>query len=133
MVLYTINTGLVTSVLSCILVGMVAKYGFAYSITICMPLGGFYSITMLANLHTRKTLRARLDTPSLLEIIGSSMKKSIWRKAGDPENAEKVQPARTNIAKEVVSDDVLIIRKSHQKSDTRVRFTGVQSAVSGAT
>ncbi|KAF9512080.1 hypothetical protein BS47DRAFT_1363375 [Hydnum rufescens UP504] len=109
---------------------MVLKYGFNFSVAICMPLGGLYSVTMLANLHMRKTLRARLDTPSLLEMISSSMKKGIWRKAGDPENAEKLQAARINIAREVANDDVHIIQMN---SDTSVRFTWVQSAVSGAT
>ncbi|KAF9513675.1 hypothetical protein BS47DRAFT_1382326 [Hydnum rufescens UP504] len=75
MVLYTISTGLVTSVLSCILLGVFARYGFDFTVfAICMPLGGFYSVTMLANLHTRKGLRARLDTPNPLELIGSSIK-----------------------------------------------------------
>ncbi|KAF9502965.1 hypothetical protein BS47DRAFT_913500 [Hydnum rufescens UP504] len=49
MVLYTISTGLIPSVLSCFLLVMFAKYGFHFSeIAIGMPLGAFYSITMLA-------------------------------------------------------------------------------------
>jgi len=61
---------------------------------------------MLANLHARKTLRVKLDTPSLLEIISFSMKKRIWRRAGDPENEERHQAASANIAGEVVNNDV---------------------------
>ncbi|KAF9506669.1 hypothetical protein BS47DRAFT_389140 [Hydnum rufescens UP504] len=77
MIMYSISTGLVTSVLSCILLGMVVKYGLNVSIIIGMPLGGFYSITILANLHMRKRLRARLDTPSLFELVGSLVKKTV--------------------------------------------------------
>ncbi|KAF9512069.1 hypothetical protein BS47DRAFT_1383130 [Hydnum rufescens UP504] len=103
MILYTISTGLATSVLSCILNVVFSVYGIDFSVLITgMPLGAFYSVTMLANLHTRKALLARLDTPSLLEMISSSMKKRIWRKAGGgPESA-----GRTNIVREVVHGDV---------------------------
>ncbi|KAF9514782.1 hypothetical protein BS47DRAFT_842223 [Hydnum rufescens UP504] len=80
MVLYTISPGLVTSVLSCIDLVLFAKYGFQFGvIVICMTLGPFYSITMLINLHTRKTLQARLSTPSLFER--NSMKKIIRENA----------------------------------------------------
>ncbi|KAF9510115.1 hypothetical protein BS47DRAFT_102562 [Hydnum rufescens UP504] len=49
MTLYTIGTGLVTSVLSCILLGMFSKYGLNVSVlTISLPLSGLYSVTMLA-------------------------------------------------------------------------------------
>jgi len=76
MILYTISTGLITSVLSCFLLAMVVKHGFHFSVlTTGIPLGMVYSITMLTNLHIRTTLRARLDTPTLLELIISSMKK----------------------------------------------------------
>ncbi|KAF9514744.1 hypothetical protein BS47DRAFT_837842 [Hydnum rufescens UP504] len=72
MVLYTISTGLITSVASCFLLAVFAQYGFH-------PLGACYSITMLANLHHRKTLRARLTAPAVTRI---------------------------NVTTEVVSDDV---------------------------
>jgi len=109
MVLYAISTGLVTSVLACIVLGTFAKYGPNLSVlTNSLPLGAFYPVTMLANLHTRKTLRVKLDTPSLLEMISFSMNKRIWRQAGDPENVERLQAARTSIAREVVNNDVHI-------------------------
>jgi len=60
---------------------------------------------MLANLHTRKILRTKLDTPSLFEMISSSMKQRIWWKAGNPGNEESLQATRINIAREVVLDD----------------------------
>ncbi|KAF9511111.1 hypothetical protein BS47DRAFT_1347152 [Hydnum rufescens UP504] len=78
MILYTISTGSVTSVLSCFVLMTFVKYGFHLSeLTISMPLGGFYTVTMLANLHSRKTLQARLDTPTPLELISSSIKNII--------------------------------------------------------
>ncbi|KAF9510114.1 hypothetical protein BS47DRAFT_103456 [Hydnum rufescens UP504] len=92
MILYTISTGLVTSVLSCILLSMFPKYGLN-------PLGGFYSVTMLSNPRMRKTLRARLDTPSLFEMIGSSMKMRIPRKVGDRGDEERFRATRINIFK----------------------------------
>ncbi|KAF9514790.1 hypothetical protein BS47DRAFT_842893 [Hydnum rufescens UP504] len=52
MLVYTVSTGLVTSVLSCFI--------------LVVPLGGFYSVSMLANLHSRTTLQAKLATPNPL-------------------------------------------------------------------
>jgi len=82
MVLYTISTGLVTSILSCILLGLFAKYGFDFTVcAICMPLAGFYSITMLANLHTRKKLQATLDAPIPPDQISLPIKKRmVWKR-----------------------------------------------------
>ncbi|KAF9510100.1 hypothetical protein BS47DRAFT_1364794 [Hydnum rufescens UP504] len=125
MILYTMGTGLATSVLSCLALllydnpGAELIYGDSSpdfsSVIACifsMPLGGFYSITMLANLHMRKALRARLDTPSLLEVISASIKK----------RNEMFQAARMNMARGVQCDDEDI---------TDVRFTVVQSPVWG--
>ncbi|KAF9504896.1 hypothetical protein BS47DRAFT_1368454 [Hydnum rufescens UP504] len=72
MVLYTISTGLITSVLSCFLL---VVHDIASAELMGAPLGTFYSITMLANLHMRTTLRARLETPSPLELISTSIKR----------------------------------------------------------
>ncbi|KAF9511583.1 hypothetical protein BS47DRAFT_1159808 [Hydnum rufescens UP504] len=90
MALYTISTGLITSVLSCSLLAM-------------FPLGTCYCITMLANLHMRTRLRARLATPSPLELIGS-IKKRMGQNAGDHRN-EGFQGTRINITA-VVNDAV---------------------------
>ncbi|KAF9510113.1 hypothetical protein BS47DRAFT_101034 [Hydnum rufescens UP504] len=104
LILYTISTGLITSVLSCIILGTLSKYGFNVSVlAISLPLSGLYSVTMLANLHTRKTLRARLDAPGHFELISSSMKMSIRRKAGSCGNEESVQ---VNTTREVGSYEV---------------------------
>ncbi|KAF9506673.1 hypothetical protein BS47DRAFT_1367230 [Hydnum rufescens UP504] len=46
MILYTISTGLITSVLSCIILGMFLKYGLN-------PLSGLYSVTMLAKIRRK--------------------------------------------------------------------------------
>jgi len=108
MILHTINTGLVTSVLSCIHLAMFSRYGLRFTaLTIALPLNGFYSVTMLANLHVRKRLRARLETSSL-EMINSSMKVRIRRKAEGRGNEEKLQATVINITREVVCDDVVI-------------------------
>ncbi|KAF9516796.1 hypothetical protein BS47DRAFT_1437832 [Hydnum rufescens UP504] len=101
MVLYTVSMGLITSVISCFLLAMfdnagvelimrqVAKEGLHFSVlTIGMPLGAVYSITMLTNLHMRTTLWARLDTPSPLELI-SPLKKRIWQSVEDPRSEER--------------------------------------------
>ncbi|KAF9512075.1 hypothetical protein BS47DRAFT_1345873 [Hydnum rufescens UP504] len=104
MVLYTVSTGLVTSILSCILLGMFAKHGFDFSVfALCMPLAAFYSITVLAkyvpiiclimlhnsilfwpcSLHTRKRLQATLDAPIPLKITSSSIKNRMAWNRGD--------------------------------------------------
>jgi len=107
MILYTISTGLITSVLSCIILGMFTKYGLNVSVlTVSLPLSGLYSVTMLANLHTRKTLRARFDTPGLFELINSSMKMRTWRKAGGCGDEENHQCTRMNTVTEVGPYDV---------------------------
>jgi len=84
MVLYTISTGLITSVLSVFLPVVFATYGFHVSgLAIALPLPTLHPITMLANLHMRTSLRARLDTPSPLELISYSIKKGLRRNVGD--------------------------------------------------
>ncbi|KAF9505108.1 hypothetical protein BS47DRAFT_573112 [Hydnum rufescens UP504] len=86
MALYTISTGLITSVLSCSLLAMFVKHGFHVGeLTLAMPLGACYCITMLANLHMRTRLRARLATPTPLELIGS-IKERTRQNAGDHRN-----------------------------------------------
>ncbi|KAF9513074.1 hypothetical protein BS47DRAFT_1017425 [Hydnum rufescens UP504] len=125
MILYTIATGLVTGVLSCVALVMFAKYEFGYLVT----LGGTYSNTMLTNLHMRKELRARLDTPSPLELIASSVKKRMQRNVQDHGNIERLQATEMNMAREVARDDVDIRPMSHQNSDEKVPFTAVQSPV----
>ncbi|KAF9502718.1 hypothetical protein BS47DRAFT_1403194 [Hydnum rufescens UP504] len=44
---------------------------------------------MLTSLHMRKRLQARLDTPSLLELMGSSMENRIRRNVRDHENRDE--------------------------------------------
>jgi len=103
MVLYTISTGLITSVLSCLLLVMLAKDGYHFSVVVIgMSLGAFYSITMLTNLNMRMRLRASLDTPTPLELIGHSIEKRIWQNAGDHRGGESSDAARINITPEVV-------------------------------
>jgi len=80
---------------------------------------------MLANLHTRKRLQARLDTPTPLELIGSSIKKRIQENVGDHGNDERLQAARTNIAREVAHDDVGIKQKNR---DMRVQNPVLEAA-----
>jgi len=125
MVLYTIATGLVTGVFSCVVLVMFVKYNFLY----VAPLNAFYSITMLTSLHMRKTLQARLDTPSLLELIGSSIKNRMRRNVGDHENAEKLQTTRINIAREVVRDDVDVKPVSHQNTNKKTQLPVLQGPV----
>jgi len=96
-------------VLSCLHLGMLSRHELRFrALIIALPLNGFYSITMLANLHMRKRLRARLETPSLFEMINSSMKMRIRRKAEDRGNEERPQTTVINITREVVCDDVVI-------------------------
>jgi len=106
---------------------MVAKDGVHFSVlTIGMPLGVVYSITMLTNLHVRTTLRARLDTPSLFELIISSVKKRVWQNAGDPRSEERPHSTRINIPTGVVTDDVDM---KPMNSGTKVQFAVVQNPV----
>jgi len=104
--LYTISTGLITSVLSCFLLVMFVEYGFGVSEPIlAMPLGACYSITMLANLHVRTRLRTRLATPNPFELIGT-INKRMRQNAGDHRNEERFQSIRINIPTAVVNDIV---------------------------
>ncbi|KAF9511592.1 hypothetical protein BS47DRAFT_1383375 [Hydnum rufescens UP504] len=112
MALYTISTGLITSVLSCFLLAMVH---FSHFVSFCsmvtgffdlhLPLGACYCITMLANLHMRTRLRARLAAPSPLELIGT-IKKRMGHNAGDHRNEATFQATRINITTAVVNDVV---------------------------
>ncbi|KAF9519014.1 hypothetical protein BS47DRAFT_1388434 [Hydnum rufescens UP504] len=75
MVLYTIGTGSLTGVLSCIILGLFATYGFEFSVLILtMPLSALYSITMLANLHARRTLQTKLTQTTPLQVMNSIAK-----------------------------------------------------------
>ncbi|KAF9510890.1 hypothetical protein BS47DRAFT_1364220 [Hydnum rufescens UP504] len=124
MVLYTISTGLVTGVLSCICLVLVHFSNFLSSLsmhnsdaglitgTVCqirVPVchwAGLYSITMLANLHMRTSLRVRLDTPSPLELIAYSIEKRMQQDAGDHGGEERSQATRIIVPSEVARNDV---------------------------
>ncbi|KAF9517119.1 hypothetical protein BS47DRAFT_1359875 [Hydnum rufescens UP504] len=102
MVLYTINTGLVTSILSCIGVGLFAKYGFHFSVVaVGLAMGSCYSISMLANLHMRTTLRTRLAAPGALELINYAPKKRKRQSTGDY-GGESFTATRIHVTTEVV-------------------------------
>jgi len=104
MALYTISTGLITSILACSLLAMFVRHGFHVpELTLSMLLGVCYCITMLANLHMRTRLRARLATPTPLELIGS-IKKRMGQNAGDHRNEAMFQATRRNITTAVVND-----------------------------
>ncbi|KAF9507065.1 hypothetical protein BS47DRAFT_350440 [Hydnum rufescens UP504] len=91
-----------------------------------MSLGVWDSITMLANLHMRTRLRARLDTPSPLELIAYSIKKRLRaQNAGDHGGEERSQATRMNVTREVACNDVDI--------NLMNRHTEVQSPVLGGT
>ncbi|KAF9505104.1 hypothetical protein BS47DRAFT_573087 [Hydnum rufescens UP504] len=106
MALYTIGTGLITSIISCSLLAVFVKHGFHVpELTISMLLGVCYCITMLTNLHMRTRLRARLATPTPLELIGS-IKKRMGQDAGDHRNEARFQATRRNITTAVVNDVV---------------------------
>ncbi|KAF9511603.1 hypothetical protein BS47DRAFT_1363737 [Hydnum rufescens UP504] len=106
MVLYTISTGLITSVLSCSLLAMFVTHGFHVpEVTFGMLLGVCYCITMLTNLHMRTRLRTRLATPTPLELIGS-IKNRMRQNVGDHRNEARFQATRINITTVVVNDVV---------------------------
>ncbi|KAF9507209.1 hypothetical protein BS47DRAFT_1385234 [Hydnum rufescens UP504] len=106
MALYTISTGLITSILSCSLLATFVKYGFHFSeLTLSIPLGSCYCITMLANLHMRTRLRARLATPSPFQLV-SSIKRRMRQNVGDSRSEDRSQSTRISIITEVVSDNV---------------------------
>jgi len=129
MVLYTISTGLVTCVLSCVYIVLFTKYQSGFGVLVIgMPLGGFYSITMLTNLHMRTRLRGRLSTPSPLQLISYSIKKRTRKNAVDHGSGERFQPTTMNPTTEVICNDADI---KPMNSDTKVRFTVIQGSVSG--
>ncbi|KAF9503247.1 hypothetical protein BS47DRAFT_1386486 [Hydnum rufescens UP504] len=135
--------GLITSVLSVFLPVVFATYGFHVSgLAIALPLPTLYPITMLANLHMRTSLRARLDTPTPLELISYSIKKRMRRNAADHRSEERPHDTRMNIPPEAICNDVniqpmfndpLSIVVTCQNRDTNVRFAVVQGPVLGGT
>ncbi|KAF8314600.1 uncharacterized protein EI90DRAFT_417603 [Cantharellus anzutake] len=59
---YAINTGLLTSVLALAVMFAFVFYGFHYiHMIFILPLGGVYTATLLANLHSRSRLREELS------------------------------------------------------------------------
>ncbi|KAF9505111.1 hypothetical protein BS47DRAFT_574981 [Hydnum rufescens UP504] len=66
MALYTISTGLITSILACSLLAVFVKHGFhVHELTISMPLGACYCITMLAkySTHANETAGEACEPP----------------------------------------------------------------------
>ncbi|KAF9517115.1 hypothetical protein BS47DRAFT_1359871 [Hydnum rufescens UP504] len=119
MVFYTINTGLVTSILSCICLGMFAKYGFHFSavavgmVDILDPVLGngpvlFYQHARQLNfmfglaVYTLRTaLQTRLAAPGALELINYAPKKRRPQSTGDY-GSESFTATRIHVATEVV-------------------------------
>ncbi|KAF9510099.1 hypothetical protein BS47DRAFT_99750 [Hydnum rufescens UP504] len=61
LVIYTINTGTITSVVAVIVLVTFVVAGFHFIVlSFGIPLGGIYTVTMLANLHSRLTIRGYL-------------------------------------------------------------------------
>jgi len=56
MVIYSVNTALITSVLSIIIVVLSLTNFSMIVLLLGMPYGGIYILAMLSNLHTRSTL-----------------------------------------------------------------------------
>ncbi|KAF9511114.1 hypothetical protein BS47DRAFT_1487075 [Hydnum rufescens UP504] len=129
MVLYTISTGLVTGVLSCIDLVLFALPGRKFgAVVMGMLLAPSYSITMLANVHMRTALRASLDTPTPLELMSYSIKKRMRQNTLGHRSVERLQAPGINVTREVVCDDVDIkpMGDAYQNSDAKVPFTVVQ-------
>ncbi|KAF8319952.1 hypothetical protein DL93DRAFT_2153006 [Clavulina sp. PMI_390] len=62
MIVWTINTGLITAILSVIVLVYFALYGFHFVVlALGVPMGSFYSFTMLANLHSRSHIAQRIN------------------------------------------------------------------------
>ncbi|KAF8327798.1 uncharacterized protein EI90DRAFT_3067050 [Cantharellus anzutake] len=59
--IYAVNTGLLTSLAAMAIMFAFAFYGFHF-VHECfiLPLGGLYTASLLANLHSRSTIRERL-------------------------------------------------------------------------
>ncbi|KAF8327794.1 uncharacterized protein EI90DRAFT_3290868 [Cantharellus anzutake] len=66
---YAINTGAVTAILALIIMFAFAFYGyhFAYMVLV-LPLGAVYVVSLLANLHSRSTIRQRLEATNRMGI-----------------------------------------------------------------
>ncbi|KAF8314610.1 uncharacterized protein EI90DRAFT_418906 [Cantharellus anzutake] len=63
LIVYAINTGLLTSVLALAVMFAFAFYGFHFvHMMFVLPLGGVYTASLLANLHSRSRLRAELHS-----------------------------------------------------------------------
>ncbi|KAF8334913.1 uncharacterized protein EI90DRAFT_3120783 [Cantharellus anzutake] len=60
---YAINTGLLTSILALAVMFAFVFYGFHFiHLTFIVPLAGVYTASLLANLHSRSTLRGQLHS-----------------------------------------------------------------------
>ncbi|KAF8319963.1 hypothetical protein DL93DRAFT_2074274 [Clavulina sp. PMI_390] len=61
MTVWTVNTGLLTAIISIVVLIFFALYGFHFVVlSLGLPMGGFYSFTMLANLHSRSHIAERI-------------------------------------------------------------------------
>ncbi|KAF8314613.1 uncharacterized protein EI90DRAFT_420685 [Cantharellus anzutake] len=59
---YSINTGLLTSALALVVMFFFAFYGFHFiHLMFFLPLGGVYTASLLANLHSRSSLWGELQ------------------------------------------------------------------------
>ncbi|KAF8336950.1 uncharacterized protein EI90DRAFT_89449 [Cantharellus anzutake] len=78
LIVYAINTGLVTSVLALVVMFAFAFYGFHFvHMLFILPLGGVYTVSLLANLHSRSILREELYSEHGISIHVSRLPPTI--------------------------------------------------------
>jgi len=73
MTLWTINTGVVSALLSLVILAAFAKDGFNYVVlSLGIPHGGFYTFTMMANLHSRTKVAEIWNAPQSIPSVSQS-------------------------------------------------------------
>lgn len=72
MIVWTINTGVMTAMTSVTILAIFARAGFHYAmIMISLPHSGFYVVSMMANLHSRTKILEIWNTPRSSPGAGS--------------------------------------------------------------
>jgi len=109
MIIYTINTGTITSVVAVIVLVTFVIAGFHFVVlALGVPLGGIYTLTMLANLHSRLTIRGYLapgSRTSGLQVPMAKIKLQLEKEGvTDGSSIFDTAPLRPRDAKSSTSD-----------------------------
>jgi len=132
MTLWTINTGVVSALLSLVILVAFAKDGFNYLVlSLGIPHGGFYTFTMMANLHSRTKAARKWNGPQSIPPVSQSwpMTRLIAPQSSDVRHRDDIGPHSTEnfdshvtnssapVIVDVVEEREIIIDESETRYD----------------